>query len=68
MYPLLQGQDLNVRVFWSDSISSLADIYNTETAISSLIQGMQSRVTLPGKEHSVIPGKSLYSIRANTLG
>ena len=66
MYPLFQGQDLNVRGFCQ--ISSLADIHNTETAISSLIQSMQSRVTLPGKEHSVIPGKSLYSIRANTLG
>lgn len=68
MYPLFQGQDLNVGVLLLESISSRADIYNTENAISSLIQSMQIRATLPGKEHNVIPGKSLYSIRANTLG
>lgn len=70
MYPFLQGQYLNIRVLLllSESISPLADIYNTENAISFLIQSLQNRATLISKEYSVIPGRRLYLIRVNTLG
>ena len=61
MYPLFQGQDLNVGALLSDIISSLADIYNTENVIAFLIQSMQSRATLPGKDQCYSWQKSLFN-------